>query len=309
MAYFILFVFGLVLGSFFNVVSLRYKPGQKLFGKKVISGRSKCLHCHKKLAWYELIPLFSFIWQRGRCRVCRRKLLLQYPLVEFLSGLIFAGIPYYLINFQFSSTLRLGYRLSIGTIFNSQLINQLSAYQLIIIAIWILIFLLFLLLSIIDFRQSVIPDEINLLLVFLGLILLGLTVNYHKFDPVSSPSLGSYAIIFGLRDNIFINYFFAVLLGAAIFGAIIVLSRGRGMGWGDLKLIAGMGLIFGWPEIILILALSFISGAVFSIPLLTSGRKDIKDAVPFGPFLVTGATLTFFFGYQIMRFYFQLVSL
>src|SRR3989338_4514124 len=146
-SYFVLFLFGLAAGSFLNVVSLRFQPGQRLLDLRIINGRSACPHCQKTLRWYELIPLLSFIVQLGRCRSCGQRLSLQYPLVELLSGLIFVFVPYSLfsiLNPQFS----------------------------ILIAVWLLIFILFLLLSIIDFRHYIIPDSINLLLAVLGVFLI-----------------------------------------------------------------------------------------------------------------------------------------
>ena len=101
MIYFALFIFGLALGSFLNVASLRYEPGQKLFDLKIIGGRSRCSHCRSQLSWYELVPLFSFFWQGGRCRKCNHPLSFQYLLVEFLSGLLLVLVPWY-INFNFA---------------------------------------------------------------------------------------------------------------------------------------------------------------------------------------------------------------
>ena len=127
----ILFILGIAIGSFLNVVSLRYEPGQKLMDFKIIGGRSHCPYCGKILSWYELVPLFSFLIQKGKCRNCEHKLSWQYPLVELLSGLIFVFVP------------------------------LVASYWPLVI-IWLLIFILFLLLSIIDFRHYIIPDSINL---------------------------------------------------------------------------------------------------------------------------------------------------
>jgi prepilin signal peptidase PulO-like enzyme (type II secretory pathway) len=80
------FIFGIIIGSFLNVVSLRFNTGVGL------NGRSKCMSCGKKLSWHELIPVLSFILQKGTCRGCKSKISWQYPLVEFISGVIFALI-------------------------------------------------------------------------------------------------------------------------------------------------------------------------------------------------------------------------
>lgn len=318
MPYFFLFIFGLAIGSFSNVISLRYEPGQRLLDLKIIGGRSRCSHCQKILRWYELIPLLSFIIQFGKCRNCGARLFLQYPLVEFLSGLIFVSVPYYLINFQFSPP--------VGG-FNFQSIFQLFNYQLLItIIIWLLVFLLFLLLSIIDFRHYIIPDSINLLLAILGIILIILNFrfsiytqlpNYPIIQLQNFSFLGHYALLFdpsffsilNTKYLILISHIFAAVVAMAFFAAIIIFTKGRAMGWGDFKLVGALGLIFGWPDILMVVFLSFIVGAICVTPLLIKKQKTMKDAVPFGPFLIIGSALTFFLGYNIINGYFKLFGI
>lgn len=189
-------------------------------------------------------------------------------------------------------------------------ITQLPNYQLLIILIWLLVFVFLLLLSIIDLRHSIIPNQINLTLGILGLILL-IIKSAGQWSIVNGQQsfLGHYAVIFGLRENIWINYSVAALLGMAIFGVIILLSRGKAMGLGDFKLVAALGLIFGWPDILMVIFLAFIIGALVSIVFLIRKKKKMKDAIPFGPFLAIGAALTFFFGYQVIGGYFKLFGL
>ena len=302
MTYFILFFFGLAVGSFLYVVSLRYLPGQNPEGKplasygaglldlKIIGGRSRCPHCRETLKWYELIPLLSFIIQKGRCRNCGKRLSLQYPLVEFLSGLIFVFVPFVSVN-------------SLQFIIYSQFL------QFLVIGSWLLIFILFLLLSIIDFHHYIIPDLINLVLGSLGIILIALNQKIGNFGFITGSFMGHYAAIFGFRESIWLNHFFAAFLGMAFFGLVIILTRGRAMGWGDFKLVGALGLIFGWPDIIMIIALSFIIGSIFVAPLLIKGRKNMKDAVPFGPFMIMASVLVFFIGFQMIDSYFKLFGI
>ncbi|MCL5004629.1 MAG: prepilin peptidase [Patescibacteria group bacterium] len=276
--YLALFFVGTAIGSFLNVISLRYKPGKKLFSEDVITGRSHCPHCRKILKWYELVPVFSFIIQKGKCRHCKHKLSWQYPLIETLSGLIFIFIPIVLGAPMFAPR-------SI---------------------IWILIFFIFILIGLIDFRHYIIPDQLNFSLAILGLFLISIKEKTRAFGMFEGSFMGHYSGLFGLRDNIWVNHFFAALLGMLFFGLIIVLSRGRAMGWGDFKLVGPLGFIFGWPDILMIIFLSFIIGSVFVAPLLIKGVKKMKDVVPFGPFLIIASSLTFFFGYQIIDGYFSL---
>ncbi len=107
MIYIFVFILGAIIGSFLNVIILRYNTGES-----VVSSGSRCFSCGKKLSWPELIPIFSFFFQKGRCRKCKSKISWQYPIVEALTGLIFlavfwksgfqaeAGLPYYWLIFS-----------------------------------------------------------------------------------------------------------------------------------------------------------------------------------------------------------------
>jgi len=276
-----LFLAGTAVGSFINVISLRYQPEEKILSKRTIGGRSRCPYCHKELKWSELIPLLSFLWQKGKCRECGRFLFWQYPIVEFLSGLIFILVPIKILTT------------------NYQLLT--ADYQYLISAVWILIFELFLLIAIIDFRQYIIPDQLNLSLAFLGFSLLIL----NQFTN-SGSFLGYYGAVINPFSNIWLNHIFAALIAMLFFGILIILTKGKGMGWGDFKLAGALGLIFGWPDILIVVALSFIIGSLVSVFLMLKKKKTMKDIVPFGPFLIVGATIVFFFGYQLINLYFKL---
>ncbi|MBI5401299.1 prepilin peptidase, partial [Candidatus Wolfebacteria bacterium] len=126
---------------------------------------------------------------------------------------------------------------------------------------------------------------------------------------ITNSFLGHYSLLFGSLGNIWVNHIIAAVLAMAFFGLIIGISRGRGMGIGDLKLGGALGLIFGWPDILLVLALSFIVGAAVSVVLILKKTKTMKDIVPFGPFLAIGGALTFFLGYNIINAYFKLFGM
>ena len=254
----LLFLLGLIVGSFLNVVAFRYSSEGALFHPAKWGGRSHCLFCSQPLKWYELIPVFSFIIQEGRCMVCRRRLSWQYPLVELAAGFTFL-LPVYFERFGLAPL-----TLNLFNIF------------------WVLIFLGFILIWAIDARLSVIPDEIN---IFLGILGLGL---------VEAVGLSWSSHLVG------------ALAGALLLGLIVVLSRGQAMGLGDVKLAAALGLIFGWPNIFLILALAFIFGAIAGIYLMVFRKKGMKDAIPFGPFLILGSLAVFFFGQSLIANYLTL---
>ncbi|MFA5098773.1 MAG: prepilin peptidase [Candidatus Paceibacterota bacterium] len=297
LSYFLLFIFGLAVGSFLNVVIFRYRPGERLLSLKTIGGpgsskkRSQCLSCEKKLNWYELIPLFSFIIQNGKCRGCGAAISFQYFLVELLSGLIFVFVPMF-----WAAALPL-----------LLLPSYISMFA-IISFIWISVFLIFIVLSAIDLKHFIIPDSVNLTLAVLGAILLGANFYFKKITFFNGSFLGSSAAFLSLTDNIFINYIFAAAVMMVFFGLIIFITKGKGMGWGDFKLVGALGLIFGWPDILAAVFLAFIIGALVSLVFVCRKKKGMKDIIPFGPFLVLGASLVFFFGGQIMDWYFKLLS-
>jgi leader peptidase (prepilin peptidase)/N-methyltransferase len=101
----------------------------------------------------------------------------------------------------------------------------------------------------------------------------------------------------------------ASLAGGAFFSLIILLSRGKAMGWGDAKLAVAAGLLIGWPDAILVIMIAFILGAAFGMVAIISNKKGLKDAIPFGPFIAIGTTIVFYFGQNILSTYFNFLNL
>lgn len=286
---FFLFLFGIAIGSFLNVVSLRYIEGERLFMRT--GGRSHCMTCGKTLAWYELVPLFSFLAQGGKCRSCKARLSLQYPVVELLGGIIFVAVPFVFID-------RFG--------------PGVSTYAL--AAIWVLVLLSLLVMSAIDLRLQIIPDGLTIFIAVLGILATVIYFFYgdfgapHDRGAVEGTFLGSYSFLFPFSTNLFLSRLFGVLFGAVFLGGLFFGTGGRGIGFGDVKLAFALGFLLGLGDQLLALVLAFIFGAVFSIPLLARGR-GLKTAVPFGPFIALGVAVVLFFGYDIVNAYFALFDL
>ncbi len=283
---FLLFVLGASVGSFLNVVSLRYNPDKFLFGRSLL-GRSRCPHCGRTLHWFELVPVLSFILQLGRCRHCRAALSLEYPITEILSGLIFVFIPTRLKSPYF-------------------ILNLYSMFS-VISALWILVFVALLLVALIDIRLSIIPDELNIALLVLGIILI--FTSQPGFGLAGGSFLESFAPLFGFRENIWVNHVLGALVAGLFFLGLIFITRGRGIGMGDLKLAVPLGLIFGWPDTIFIVGVAFVIGSLFGAYIMLFQGKTLKSYLPLGPFLVGSAAIIFFFGQQLMRFYLGLFGL
>lgn len=279
-----LFVAGTALGSFLNVLILRYDPVSDTILRNA-TGRSKCPHCHKILNWYELIPIFSFLVQRGKCRSCAAKLTIQYPLVEFLGGLVLI-----LVFSRFYS------------------IHDTSLLPYLMMLIWSGVIFSLLIMSVIDFREKLIPDGINIFIFLSGFLVIIVEYFYRGsiFLEMGQRSLlGNYALIFPGGTNFPWNHFFGALFGIILFGGLFLLSRGRGMGLGDVKLAGALGFFMGWPDAALALVSSFIIGALFSLILIGLKRKTMKDFIPFGPFMALGVILIYLFGHELLRGYFD----
>lgn len=284
-----LFILGSAFGSFLKVIADRYDPDKFILKKSTLGGRSGCPACGHKLDWFELVPLFSWVFLRGQCRKCKNKIGLSYPLVEIISGLIFVFVPYFLSN---------------TFIIKSSICQVFSASCFTFNASWILVFLALLLLSLIDVRLRIIPDEINIFLIILGVLIVllmpsGVTTDNHSF-------VGAYALLTGFQDKLLLNRLIGFLFGGVFYAVLILITRGRAMGMGDLKLSAALGVVFGWPDIVFITFFSFIVGTIFSLPSMILGKRGPKSMIPFGPFIAISALITFFFGEKLLKLYFDL---
>lgn len=235
------FVFGTVIGSFLNVCIYRIPRGEE-----VVRTPSHCPNCKMTLKWYELIPIVSFLLQRGKCRKCKERISLQYPAVELANGL------FYLWVFQ-----RTGYGLS-GVLY------CLCVSALIVIAV-------------IDWRTFEIPPGCNL---FIG----GLGAVRFLFD------------FSGWKEQV--TGLFAV---SGIFLLIYLFTKGKGIGGGDIKLMAAAGFLIGWKRILLALAIGSVAGSVIHISLMKLKNKN--RILAFGPYLAFGIFCAMLYGDEIISWY------
>lgn len=227
---FLFFLLGSAVGSFLNVVIDRLPMGQDIVWKP-----SHCDFCKKKLRWFELIPLFSFILQQGRCLRCRHRLSWQYPIVELVTGISFVYLYPHVLS--------------------------------------ILIFCCLLVLFIIDLKHMILPDSVVGLLLLLTVIL-GI--------PMS----------FDLKR---IHIISAIASGVSFF-TLWAITRGRGLGFGDVKLVVVLGLLLGYPNIVVALYIAFLTGAGVGVILMMIRSATMKSKIAFGPFLILGAALSYVWG-------------
>lgn len=288
----LLFIFGVAIGSFLNVIALRFNDGERVFFTKKIQGRSHCVSCKRTLTWYELIPLLSYLALRGRCRTCKTKLNPQYPLIELACGLLFAFLPTQLFM-----------HLGGSAILRSE---QGTALLVLVLSAWLFISLAALTLTAIDIRLRIIPDSINM---FLGIMGLALLLTRLSLDETSAYShfIGPSAEILGAPTNLFAGAGIAIGLALLLFGGIVFLTKGRGMGLGDVKLAVPIAIILSWPDALLAFIAAFILGSVVGVVQMARKKATMKAALPFGPFLIAGMYFVVFFGKEVVAWYFQLV--
>lgn len=262
------FVLGAILGSFLNVVALRWnsdRGGVPSFrkgglGRISLGSRSQCPHCHVKLAWYELIPVASYLIQGGRCRHCHVPMSPRYLLVELAAGLLLV------------------------TLF---LVYGLSWHGLLLAIISCVLFISLL----VDCEQFLLPDSLTV--GALGLSLMGI-VFIH-------PNLSQ------LTDAVWWNQPLAgASLGALAIGGLYLITKGRGMGLGDVKLAPVLGLMLGGLGELVALSAAFLLGATVGLLLIAFGRAKLKSAVPFGPFLIVGWWIVLIWGPQLVTWYTEL---
>ena len=251
--YVLVFVFGLVIGSFLNVCIYRIPKKED-----TVAGRSHCMNCNETLKWYDMVPVFSFLFLRGKCRFCKSKLSIQYPIIETVNG-IFYLIVFYIYGWDTS------------------FIVLLNIVYCIAISVLVVI-------SVIDYRTYTIPAVLNKTLFVLSII--GSLINFF----------GQNMSIKVLMEHV-IGFFIVSVFLALVF----YISKGRGIGGGDVKLMAVSGLLIGWKLILL----AFILGCLFAsvVHLIKMRIKNADRTLAFGPYLSAGIIVALLFGNNIINWY------
>lgn len=259
----LLFVMGLVIGSFLNVVIYRMVNNDS-----PLRGRSYCDSCKRAIAWYDNIPLISFLLLKRKCRHCGEPIPWAYPAVEFITGALF--VWWYFIGSTFF---------------------QLTAKPFLVIQplFWLFAGILLVMIFFTDFMYYLIPDSAVFLLTVITFV-------YRLFLT---------------NQNIMMARDFQLALGCAVgaslfFLSLFLLTRGKGMGFGDVKLAFPLGLILGWPNTLVAVFLAFIIGAVAGLIAMSLKKKKLKSTIPFGPFLVLGTFIALLWGNDLVRMYLSL---
>ncbi len=286
----LIFLFGAALGSFLIVIVDRYNTGLAFF-----KGRSICFSCNIQLQKKDLFPLFSFIFLKGKCRYCKSKIPFNAFFFEIIMGALslLAAFKAGLFGFDFSSAL-----------YNSYFIIHFPQYLLITV-----IFAVILLIAIYDLRHFIIPDSFLVSL----LVLAFLYIFFPVLLPEPTQAGFHFSSLLATSYQLLTNFISGVAL-AIPFLLIFIISKGKWLGFGDVKYILVIGFFLGLAQGLSAVVLSFWIGAVFSLlaillkkiipyislPLLRN-NLTIKSEIPFGPFLSLGMIISFYFNVDLFQ--------
>ena len=275
------FAFGLLVGSFLNVVILRLplrmqwqweRDSREVLGLEAASDadapaappgivveRSHCPKCGHKLAAWENIPIVSFVLLRGRCRGCKAPISWQYPAVELLTAVLFG-----LIVWRYGATMQAG---------------------------WMLVATGFLVaMSGIDMRTTLLPDSLTLPLLWLGLLLSLVPVFVEPSNAILGAAVGYLSLW-------------------SVYWAFKLLTGKEGMGYGDFKLLAAIGAFCGWKAILPVLLMSSLIGAIVGSIMLAMQGRDRATPIPFGPYLAAAGWVQLFWGEDLLGAYLRFAGM
>lgn len=273
----VLAVLGLIFGSFVNALIWRLHEREGMQGKgnrrkkhsarnlSMLTGRSMCTHCGHELAVADLVPVFSYLWLRGKCRYCGKRIE-DTPLAELLTAVLFV------LSYIWWPLSLAGDGITMGKV---------------LFVLWLAFCVGFVALALYDIRWFLLPDRIVYPLIFLALIQVAVRV--------LAPD-GGWPVVAGAV--------WGVLFTAGLFFAIFEVSDGTWIGFGDVKLAVVLGLLVGGPiRALLLLFIASLLGSLVAIPLLLRGRATARTPLPFGPFLLAATVVVVLFGGYITGWY------
>lgn len=242
----IIFFFGASIGSFIGAAVYRMKNK-----KSILRGRSECEACGKKINWRDLIPVFSYLYLRGKCRQCGKPIGISAFLVEIVCGALFL----------FAFVFHRGLPLFRDWIFLGGLIF----------------------LFIYDLKYKILPDLVTI------------------------PAAAAVFIINIISGYKITDLLLGVLSGGGFFAAQYLVSRGRWIGSGDIRMGALLGAALGWPNVAVAIFIAYISGGLYGGYLLLRKKAALKSQIAFGTFLAVGGVIALFWGGDVINWYFNLL--
>lgn len=251
--------FGLSFGSFANAAVWRLKER-----RDIVHERSECVHCHHQLAWYDLLPVLSWLGLKGKCRYCHKSISWQYPAVELAVAAYFV-VSYFAWPYQLEGWAAIAQ-----------------------FALWLAFGLGLAILFVYDLRWYLLPDRVVFPLIGLALI------SFLIREAFQAPfDLG----------NVISQLVLALLPIAGFYYLLYQVSKGAWVGFGDVKLGVFMGVALGWQLALLALVLANVFACLITIPGLLAKKLSRTSRVPFGPFLIAAFIVSGLAGQAIIRWY------
>lgn len=235
-----------------------------------VRDRSRCDHCQRQVAWYDNVPLLSFMLLGGKCRWCRKPIAFFHPVIELLTGALF-----------------------VWWYWGGSLFFRLTQEPFVVLQplFWLIVAILLIIIFFADLKSYLIPDgAVSLLFLLTFIYRLGLVL----------------AGIVSVTD--FAYQVLGLVVSVGLIFSLWLVTKGQGMGFGDVKLVAPLALLVGWPQTLVFLFASFVIGSVVGVALVILGRKKMKQVIPFGPFLIVGALVTLLWGDVLINWYWSMIG-
>ena len=275
------FLWGACCGSFLNVCIYRIPRDLS-----VIKPRSHCPHCSQYIAWYDNIPLVSYLALRARCRRCGGPIAVRYFLVELLTAVLFLLIW-----------------LKYGPTAGSRPLGLAPMTSIWLVPVyWLAIFGL-VLGTFVDFEHMIIPDRVTLGGIVLGVALSALLPEMHHAGRVTGALTWQQAVLPSL---------IGVILGSGILWLLAWLGRlvfrRDAMGFGDVKLLGAIGAFLGWKAVLFTIMMSSLAGSIVGVSLIFAGKKRMQSKIPYGPYLALAALVWILWGPALWNAYVSLLT-
>ncbi len=249
------FVFGILWGSFLGAWIYRLHAH-----KPVVMARSMCPYCGHVLGAFDLIPLFGFLFLKGRCRYCKKKISWEYFFLELATGLLFALFTYSLLG------------VDIGMLDWGIFLDLLYYWFIVVMMLFFFVY---------DFKHYLILDKV--ILPVTGILLI-------------------WRLVLGIS---FWNMLLGAFLASGFFLFQYLVSKGRWIGGGDIRMGGLMGVILGFPDVLAALFIAYLGGALVSLLLMGCGFKTWGSKIPFATFLTSAVLVTLLWGDRLLEFYFS----
>jgi prepilin signal peptidase PulO-like enzyme (type II secretory pathway) len=266
-------LFGLVIGSFLNALIWRLHSGESMLD------RSRCPKCHEVIVWYDNIPVLSYLLLRGKCRKCGVKISVQYPLVELVTAVLFMLA----LNHESRVMIQDAEFMILDSKFLALLIKDWF-----IIAVMVVVFIY-------DLRWYTILDKVTY---SASLFLLPFWFLEAYFNGYG----------FSYQNNYWKGMAISIAIGIGFFGIQYVISRGRWIGGGDVKLGLVMALALGVHNLLGAIFMAYILGSIIGITLVAFGKKELGSKLPFGTFLSVSTVVMLLWGEQVLTWYTKLLG-